>query len=69
MQRIGRIPSVIIGAVFSAACVAPLGLSTSAWQLAALWTLAAVSVLGAVVAAARPRHAHQRAVQPEAVPS
>jgi MFS family permease len=40
VQRIGRIPSVIIGAVFSAACVAPLGLSTSAWQLAALWTLA-----------------------------
>jgi EmrB/QacA subfamily drug resistance transporter len=36
---------------------------------AALWTRAAVSVLGAVVAAARPRHAHQRAVQPEAVPS
>ena len=40
VQRIGRIPSVIIGAVFSAACVAPLGFSTSAWQLAALWTLA-----------------------------
>ena len=40
VQRIGRVPSVIIGALFSAACVAPLGLSTSAWQLAALWTLA-----------------------------
>jgi MFS family permease len=40
VQRIGRIPSVIIGALLSAACVAPLGLSTSAWQLAALWTLA-----------------------------
>jgi MFS family permease len=40
VQRIGRVPSVIIGALFSAACVAPLGLSASAWQLAALWTLA-----------------------------
>jgi MFS family permease len=40
VQRIGRVPSVIIGALFSAVCVAPLGLSTSAWQLAALWTLA-----------------------------
>ena len=40
VQRIGRVPAVIIGALFSAACVAPLGFSTSAWQLAALWTLA-----------------------------
>jgi len=40
VQRIGRIPAVIIGTLFSAACVAPLGLSTTPWQLAALWTLA-----------------------------
>jgi MFS family permease len=40
VQRIGRVPSVIIGAVSSSACVAPLGLSTSAWQLAVLWTFA-----------------------------
>jgi MFS family permease len=40
VQRIGRIPSVIIGTLFSAACVAPLGLSTTPWQLAGLWTLA-----------------------------
>ena len=30
VQRIGRVPAVIIGALFSAACVAPLGLSTDA---------------------------------------
>jgi MFS family permease len=40
VQRIGRIPAVIIGALFSAACVAPLGISTTPWQLAGLWTLA-----------------------------
>jgi MFS family permease len=40
VQRIGRVPAVIIGALLSAACVAPLGLSTTAWQLAALWALA-----------------------------
>ena len=40
MQRIGRIPAVIIGALFSALCVAPLGFSTEPWQLALLWTLA-----------------------------
>jgi MFS family permease len=40
VQRIGRVPAVIIGTLSSAACVAPLGLSTSPWQLAALWTLA-----------------------------
>ena len=40
VQRIGRVRAVIIGALFSAACVAPLGFSTTPWQLAALWTLA-----------------------------
>jgi MFS family permease len=40
VQRIGRVPAVVIGALFSAACVAPLGFSASAWQLALLWGLA-----------------------------
>ncbi len=40
VQKIGRIPAVVIGALKSAACVAPLGFSTEPWQLAALWTLA-----------------------------
>jgi len=40
VQKIGRIPAVVIGALMSAACVAPLGFSTEPWQLAALWTLA-----------------------------
>ena len=40
VQTIGRIPAVVIGALMSAACVAPLGFSTEPWQLAALWTLA-----------------------------
>lgn len=40
VQRIGRVPAVVIGTLCSAACVAPLGLSTEPWQLAALWTLA-----------------------------
>ena len=40
VQRIGRVRAVIIGTLSSAACVAPLGLSTTPWQLAGLWTLA-----------------------------
>ena len=40
VQVIGRVPAVIIGALFSAACVAPLGITVTPWQLAALWTLA-----------------------------
>ena len=40
VQSIGRIPAVVIGALMSAACVAPLGFSTEPWQLAVLWTLA-----------------------------
>jgi MFS family permease len=40
VQIIGRVPAVIIGALFSALCVAPLGITVTPWQLAALWTLA-----------------------------